>query len=250
MSGKRNLERALRPALLLLATLALAACADTPRTQLSWNVRDHRAPSHAAMDRNTYYGPQSVSLPPIRKYDAPAYDPRPQHQAYVPVPTPRPAPAWYNPAPSAPQADDGAFASQGPVRFSWPLAGQIVLDFGSDGNGERNDGINIAAAPGTQVHAAAAGIVKYCGNELRGYGNLVLIEHDGGYITAYAHVGSILVNRAQRVSAGQVIALSGASGDVSFPQLHFEIRHDKRPVDPKQLLPKGFASARFARSES
>jgi len=254
MSERKNRERTLRLAVLLVAALVLGACAESPRTELSWNVRDYRSRTHqpAPLDRNTYYGPQSVSLPPVQKYGAPAYDTPVKRQASVPVPTPRPIPAWYNPspAPAAPNPDSGAFASEGPVHFSWPLAGRIVLDFGADGNGERNDGINIAAAPGTLVHAAAAGTVKYCGNELRGYGNLVLIQHDDGYMTAYAHVGNILVSRDARVAAGQAIATSGASGDVSFPQLHFEIRHDKRPIDPKLLLPKGVASARIARGES
>ena len=101
----------------------------------------------------------------------------------------------------------------------------------------------IAANAGTPVHASASGTVSYCGNELKGFGNLVLIRHDNGYITAYAHVGNILVARGDNVLGGQVIATSGATGDVASPQLHFEIRgSNQRPVDPRAYLPTAVAS--------
>ena len=110
--------------------------------------------------------------------------------------------------------------------------------------GARNDGINIAAQDGEPVHASASGSVSYCGNELKGYGNLVLIKHDNGYITAYAHLGNILINRGDRVAAGQVIAYAGQTGDVTQPQLHFEIRgSNQRPIDPRAVLPKSMVLA-------
>jgi murein DD-endopeptidase MepM/ murein hydrolase activator NlpD len=120
--------------------------------------------------------------------------------------------------------------------FVWPLNGRVISTFGSVGNGERNDGINIAAKMGEPIHAAAGGTVTYAGNELKGYGNLILIRHDDGYVTAYAHAQSIGVNRGDRVEKGQVIGLAGATGDVDSPQLHFEIRRGVEPVDPKPLL--------------
>lgn len=127
-------------------------------------------------------------------------------------------------------------ASYGDGHFIWPLTGRIISTFGSVGNGERNDGINIAAKTGEPIHAAADGTVTYAGNELKGYGNLILIRHDDGYVTAYAHAQSIGVNRGDRVEKGQVIGLAGATGDVDSPQLHFEIRRGVEPVDPKPLL--------------
>lgn len=126
--------------------------------------------------------------------------------------------------------------SYGDGHFIWPLTGRIISTFGSVGNGERNDGINIAAKMGEPIHAAAGGTVTYVGNELKGYGNLILIRHDDGYVTAYAHAQSIGVNRGDHVEKGQVIGLAGATGDVDSPQLHFEIRRGVEPVDPKPLL--------------
>jgi murein DD-endopeptidase MepM/ murein hydrolase activator NlpD len=112
----------------------------------------------------------------------------------------------------------------------------VISEFGAADNGQRNDGINISAPMDTPIHAAAGGTVTYSGDELKAYGKLVLIRHDDGYVTAYAHADKILVVRGQSVTRGQVIGYSGSSGDVTSPQLHFEIRHDTHPVDPKGLL--------------
>ena len=126
--------------------------------------------------------------------------------------------------------------SDGGEHFVWPLSGPIISKFGSAASGERNDGINIAAKAGEPIHAAAGGTVSYAGNELKGYGNLILIRHDNGYITAYAHAQSIAVKRGDRVEKGQVIGLAGQTGDVDSPQLHFEIRRGVEPIDPRPLL--------------
>jgi murein DD-endopeptidase MepM/ murein hydrolase activator NlpD len=242
MMRREKLERAIFPALVIFAAAVLCACSTSPRTELSWDVREHRTTAS-----NTFYGPRSVTLPPVQRKAAPTQAVTTRRLAAIPTPKPHWTPAWYTPAPppAAPHTDDQPVqvADGGRVQFRWPLAGRILIDFGTAGSGERNDGINIAAVQGAQIRAAAAGTVSYCGNELKGYGNLVLIQHDDGYITAYAHVSSILVNRSDRVAAGQVIATAGATGDVSSPQLHFEIRHDKRPIDPKALLPKGIVVA-------
>lgn len=122
------------------------------------------------------------------------------------------------------------------IAFEWPVEGRILSPFGASATGQRNDGINIAARFGEPIHAAAAGIVTYAGDELKGYGNLVLIRHDDGYVTAYAHAESITVARGQRVAKGQVIGYAGDTGDVKTPQVHFEIRKGIEPVDPKPLL--------------
>lgn len=120
--------------------------------------------------------------------------------------------------------------------FLWPLQGRIVGPYGTGAGGIQNDGINIAAPEGTPVVAAEAGTVAYVGNELRGYGNLVLVKHADGWMTAYAHNSKLLVTRGQKVKRGQVIARSGSTGSVSEPQLHFEVRRGTRALDPTDYL--------------
>ena len=120
--------------------------------------------------------------------------------------------------------------------FLWPLEGRVISGFGAKPGGKHNDGINIAVPVGSEVRASQNGVVAYAGNELRGYGNLVLIRHDGGWMTAYAHNDSLLVGKGDVVRRGQVISRSGRSGGVSRPQAHFEIRRDGEPQDPLRLL--------------
>lgn len=120
--------------------------------------------------------------------------------------------------------------------FQWPLRGRIIVAFGPRGGGLHNDGINILARFGSAVRAAENGVVAYAGNELQGFGNLVLIKHAGGWMTAYAHVGSLSVRRGQKVRRGQTIARVGRTGNVSRPQLHFEIRRGSQPVNPMKYL--------------
>ena len=127
--------------------------------------------------------------------------------------------------------------------FDWPVRGKIIEGYGTGANGTHNDGINIAARPGEPVRAADAGVVAYAGNELRGYGNLVLIKHSGGYMTAYAHNSQLLVRRGEVVKRGQEIAKAGSTGTVDTPQVHFEIRQGTRAIDPTSLLPSIQASA-------
>jgi murein DD-endopeptidase MepM/ murein hydrolase activator NlpD len=116
--------------------------------------------------------------------------------------------------------------------FRWPARGRIIQGFANGGN----DGINISVPAGTQVKAAESGVVAYAGSELKGYGNLVLIRHPNGFVTAYAHNGDITVKRGDQVTRGQTIAKSGQSGNVSSPQLHFELRKGSTPVDPTNYL--------------
>jgi murein DD-endopeptidase MepM/ murein hydrolase activator NlpD len=121
-------------------------------------------------------------------------------------------------------------------KFLWPVRGPLLSSFGAGNGFARNDGINIAATKGTPVRAADSGTVTYVGNELKGYGNLVLIRHDSGYVTAYAHSDTVTVQRGDRVTRGQIIAYAGATGDVTQPQLHFELRLNAKPVDPTPYL--------------
>jgi murein DD-endopeptidase MepM/ murein hydrolase activator NlpD len=120
--------------------------------------------------------------------------------------------------------------------FRWPVRGKVVTSYGAKTNGKSNDGINLAVPEGTPVKAAEDGVVAYSGNELKGYGNLVLVRHSNGYVTAYAHASELLVKRGDTIKRGQVIAKSGQSGEVASPQLHFEIRKGSSPVDPLQFL--------------
>lgn len=167
------------------------------------------------------------------------------------LPAARPAGSEPAPAAAAPATDASAAptpmlpppqtvslpASPGEdVAFSWPLQGRVLSRFGAKVGGLHNDGINIAAPRGTEVRAAEAGVVAYVGNELRGFGNLLLIRHAGGWMTAYAHNDALLVRRGDRVRRGQAVAVVGSSGSVAEPQLHFEIRRGGQAVDPAPLL--------------
>ena len=122
-------------------------------------------------------------------------------------------------------------------KFIWPVNGSVVSNFGVVGKGRRNDGINIKAALGTNVKAADKGVVAYAGNELKGFGNLVLIKHADGYITAYAHNDKLYVKKGQTVLRGEKIATVGSTGSVNTPQLHFEVRAGKKAVNPRSYLP-------------
>jgi lipoprotein NlpD len=136
-------------------------------------------------------------------------------------------------APTVPVAEPPvAFAG----RFAWPLAGRVIRPFGPLPDGARNDGINLAAARGSTIAAAADGVVAYAGN-IPAFGQLVLLRHGGGWLTAYGHADSLLVTRGQSVTRGQAIARVGATGSAREPQLHFEVRQGRRPVSPLSVLP-------------
>jgi murein DD-endopeptidase MepM/ murein hydrolase activator NlpD len=191
----------------LICAPFLAACTETPETAFDWGVNDHLpSPQHARVAET-----------------APAAKLPPRAAPTASVSKSSLAPVTRAPDPNAPV-------------FAWPASGPVISEFGAASNGERNDGINISIPMDTPIHAAASGTVTYSGNELKTYGNLILIHHEDGYVTAYAHADKILVVKGQPVTRGQVIGYSGSSGDVPSPQLHFEIRHDTHPVDPKALL--------------
>ncbi len=123
-----------------------------------------------------------------------------------------------------------------PAALRWPAQGKVVTAFRGDDNGKPNDGIDIAVPAGTAVKAAEGGTVIYAGNGLAEFGNTVLIRHDNGLVTVYGHADKINVQRNQKVSKGEVIALSGASGKTASPKLHFEVRKNSVPVDPQKYL--------------
>jgi murein DD-endopeptidase MepM/ murein hydrolase activator NlpD len=201
----------------------LAGCMpDSPRTHLDWGVNTARSTRHVT-SANTYAYEDTAARP-----------------------TPRPAPNYVsrNAAPYAPvtSAQLPPVSTAGAPAFSWPVSGRVISDFGATANGGKNDGINIATTMGAPIHASASGTVSYAGDELKDYGNLVLVKHSGGYTTAYAHADRLVVSRGDFVAKGQVIGYSGQTGDVSSPQLHFEIRSATTPVNPRAYLSSNTAS--------
>ena len=124
------------------------------------------------------------------------------------------------------------------AKLRWPAQGKVIAGFGQRPDGTHNDGVNLAVPMGTDVHAAESGVVAYAGSELKGYGNLVLLRHDNGWVTAYAHSDELKVKRGDKVKRGQVIAKAGKTGQVDQPQVHFELRQGQRPVDPTPFMEK------------
>ncbi|NEU11324.1 peptidoglycan DD-metalloendopeptidase family protein [Methylobacterium sp. BTF04] len=132
----------------------------------------------------------------------------------------------------APKAEPATTASVADASFRWPAKGRVISGYGTSGN----EGINISVPEGTAVKAAEDGTVAYAGSDVKGYGKLVLVRHSNGYVSAYAHNGELDVRPGEKVKRGQTIAKSGASGNVTSPQLHFEIRKGATPVDPMPHL--------------
>ena len=211
-----------------LAAILLSGCMpDSPRTVFDWGVNDrlHRPVASVARTSNK----------DVRTADARPADITPKAAPTRGVVTSQPlAPVSATSQPLAP-------ASGGPL-FAWPVNGPLVSDFGTTANGGKNDGINIAASMDTPIRASASGTVTYAGDELKNYGNLVLVKHTGGYTTAYAHADRLIVSRGDVVSRGQIIGYVGQTGDVSKPQLHFEIRSATTPVNPHAYLAATTAS--------
>ncbi len=171
---------------------------------------------------------------------APAGATVPAANAKVAIATPQQSArlAQANPPPEeveAPAVKPGEATGALPT-FRWPVRGKVIAGYGAKTNGKSNDGINLAVPEGTPIKAAEDGVVAYSGNELKGYGNLILVRHSNGYVTAYAHASELMVKRGDTIKRGQIIAKSGQSGEVGSPQLHFEIRKGSQPVDPLQFL--------------
>jgi murein DD-endopeptidase MepM/ murein hydrolase activator NlpD len=146
-------------------------------------------------------------------------------------------------SPSAPIAQNAPAKPVGNSQFIWPVAdGKIISHFGPKAGGRSNDGINIAVAEGEPIWAAAGGTVVYAGSDLKGYGNMIIIRHGNGWMTAYAHARSIAVKKGDSVKQGDIIAYVGMTGGVPSPQVHFAIRNGRTPVDPELYLSKNIAS--------
>lgn len=178
--------------------------------------------------------PKAVRRPPVVTANAGVSKPRGEttdSAAPKPVRAISPAPvvtAVLAPLPALPA---------GTPTFAWPIEGRILSSFGPKPGGRYNDGVNLKASPGTAVRAAADGVVAYAGDAVAGFGNLILIKHADGWVSAYGHNEALLVARGARVAKGDVIARSGATGAVDEPQLHFELRRGRTATDPVKLLP-------------
>jgi murein DD-endopeptidase MepM/ murein hydrolase activator NlpD len=168
----------------------------------------------------------------VRPQGSPGVTPAPTAHTITPTQTP-PAET----AEAAPQHQ--AETTSAVPSFRWPARGRVILGFGPKTSGGQNDGINVSVPEGTPIRAAEDGVVAYAGNELKGYGNLVLIRHANGFVTAYAHASELAVKKGETVKRGQIIGKSGATGNVTAPQLHFEVRKGATPVDPMQYLQGG-----------
>lgn len=204
----------------LFAAAFLTGCMpEDPRTQLDWGVNT-TTPRAVAANAKTYVYDEPSARPSARPEAGPKSAPRPlvTSQALAPI------------------------ARADAPQFAWPVSGRVISDFGNTANGGKNDGINIATALDTPIHASASGTVTYAGDELKNYGNLVLIKHAGGFTTAYAHADRLVVSRGDTVTKGQVIGYAGQTGDVATPQLHFEIREQTTPVNPRTYLASNTAS--------
>ena len=161
--------------------------------------------------------------------NAPKVQTEPTATAHVATPAADPLPE------SAPTGTTGNASAS----FRWPVRGRVIAGFGPKTNGQQNDGINVSVPEGTPIKAAEEGVVAYAGSELKGYGNLVLVRHANGFVTAYAHASELSVKKGETVKRGQVIGKAGATGNVTSPQLHFEVRKGATPVDPAQYLTGG-----------
>ncbi len=172
---------------------------------------------------------QSATKPVIINQAQPA---APQQVAAVdPVETITPE---AKPEPKSKSADAGVTGQ----KFRWPVKGRVIASYGPRSDSTHNDGVNIAVPMGTEVLAAEQGVVAYAGSELKGYGNLILLRHESGWVTAYAHNEEILVKRGDKVKRGQSIAKAGKTGTVDQPQVHFELRQGQKPIDPTPHMEK------------
>ncbi|WIM12275.1 M23 family metallopeptidase [Enhydrobacter sp.] len=181
---------------------------------------------------------ETLAPPPQGEAPHSAAPPPAASSSAAPPPPPRPAaetPPPGQPTPLSPAVSHPAPASSS-ARFEWPVHGKIVSSYGSH-DGQRNDGIDIEAPKDATVRAADSGTVVYAGNEVRGMGNLLLVSHSGGYITAYGFNDALLVKKGDKVKKGQPIAKVGTTGSAPDPRLHFEVRRGNKTIDPTTVLP-------------
>lgn len=235
-----SLNRIVAIAAVAMLPLLLSGCTTRPGQDLDWD-------SPTINQKHARTTPKPAAKPKAR----PAYvstAPRPYCHCDDPQYAQNDKPAWYTPTPRPNPGSDEPRVSYGEANFAWPVHGGRVIDeYGSSASGQRNDGINIAVAEGSPIYAAGDGTVSYSG-DFRNFGNLALLRHDNGYVTAYAHADHFVVAKGDRVVRGQLIGYVGATGDVSRPQLHFELRKGARgetPVNPRRFLGEQQLASRY-----
>lgn len=226
------------PAPAISAPVAVAPSVSVPPTRPSPPVSTSPGAALATTVKKGIEAETLVPPPPAAGAAVSPAERRPTTTELAPSPPAQVAAAAPPPAPPAPPAKADNPPARGGTRFLWPVRGSILSGFGDKPGGLRNDGINIGATRGTAVAASDNGIVAYAGNQLKSFGNLVLIRHDGGWVTVYAHLDDIAVEQGQRVSRGQGIGTVGQTGNVRAPQLHFAIRKGEQVVNPVDQLEK------------
>ncbi len=213
-----------------VSPFAIAALNNLPRDKPLPLGKVIKIPGKGQVAANNPAGEPAVAVQDVGKSDG-------QVAAFKPAPLALPKDkALAQTADAAPVAPAAATPSDAQLAMRWPVRGKVISGFGAKPNGMKNEGINIAVPEGTKIQAAEGGVVAYAGNELKGYGNLVLIRHPGGYVTAYAHAASLLVKKGDQVKRGDVIATAGQTGAVQSPQVHFEVRKGATALDPTSFL--------------
>lgn len=257
---RANTQVAAAPALAAPAVVAAAPAANTPSTHVvnrgetlmslsrRYNVPLSQLAKANSLTPTSQLGIGSKVIIPGGKAAAaatqPASEQKPANQLVAQAPQTKPAASepqqkarLASATPDIPEAEPAkAETTSALPAFRWPARGRVITAYGAKTNGKQNDGINVAVPEGTPIKAAEDGVVAYSGSELKDYGNLVLVRHSNGYVTAYAHASELMVKRGDPIKRGQTIAKSGQTGGVSSPQLHFEIRKGSSPVDPMQFL--------------
>lgn len=160
----------------------------------------------------------------------------PMESLNTPSPPPRQVATTLEPILDSPAPASSASVSGSAPSFVWPVKGPVLSGFGPKGQGVNNDGVNIGAPKGAPVVAAGNGIVVYAGNDMKGFGNMILIRHEGGWVTAYAHLDRVLVSKDAAVAQGDMIGTVGKTGNISSPQLHFETRQNSKAIDPNEII--------------
>ena len=226
-----------RVVILGLVGIAAAACSDSARFD-TYNA-DRPAPPHnvtSPVSGRPAGGHSVVAAHPPTPPSKTAQPQTVKPEKVVSLPAVQNAPVAKEEPRTTETVVKAAEPSGAMPSFRWPVRGRLIAGFGSKPDGTQNDGINLAVPEGTPIKAADDGVVAYAGNELKGYGNLVLISHANGFVSAYAHASELMVKRGDTVKRGQVIAHAGQTGNVTSPQLHFEIRKGSTPVDPTEYL--------------
>jgi murein DD-endopeptidase MepM/ murein hydrolase activator NlpD len=199
------------------------------------------APAPAAQPKVAQAAPQIAAKPAPQIAAKPETAPvaKPQSSKVAKVDAPPSANIVAPAADPLPETAPTGTTGNSSVSLRWPVRGKVIQAFGPKTTGGQNDGINVAVPEGTPIKAAEDGVVAYAGSELKGYGNLVLVRHSNGFVTAYAHASELSVKKGETIKRGQVIGKAGSTGNVTSPQLHFEVRKGATPVDPSQYLTGG-----------